>query len=67
MAELTKNMLQWVRTPTWQEWLIAIGVAEIGSGMLGIQPAIAEQPIPVGIAQKLGIEPKEERDNVLEH
>ena len=46
--------------PTWGEWLVKMGVAEIGSGMLGIQPAIAEQPIPDDIAQKLGLEPKEE-------
>ena len=45
--------------PTWGEWLQEIGVAEVGSGMLSIHPAIAEQPIPADIAQKLGIESKE--------
>lgn len=45
--------------PTWGEWLVKMGVAEIGSGMLGIQPAIAEQPIPADIAERLGIEPKQ--------
>ena len=45
--------------PTWGEWLVKMGVAEIGSGMLGIQPAIAEQPIPADIAGKLGVKPKE--------
>ena len=46
--------------PTWSEWLQEIGVAEVGSGMLSIHPAIAEQPIPADMAQKLGIEPKGE-------
>ena len=45
--------------PTWGEWLIQIGVAQIGSGMLGIHPTMAVQPIPADIAQKLGLKPKE--------
>ena len=45
--------------PTWGEWLESIGVAQVGSGMLSIHPAIAEQPIPADTAQQLGIEPKE--------
>ena len=44
--------------PTWGEWLQSIGVAELGSGMLSIHPAIAEQPIPAELAEKLEIEPK---------
>ena len=45
--------------PTWGKWLEDIGVAQVGSGILSIHPAIAEQPIPADIAQKLGLEPKE--------
>lgn len=45
--------------PTWGEWLESIGVAEVGSGMLSIHPAIAEQPIPASFAREHGIEPKE--------
>lgn len=45
--------------PTWGEWLTQIGVAQAGSGMLSIQPAIAESQIPDDMAQKLEIKPKE--------
>ena len=44
--------------PTWGEWLQSMGVAVLGSGMLSIHPAIAEQPIPAELAEKLEIEPK---------
>lgn len=46
------------RYPTWGEWLQSMGVAVLGSGMLSIHPAIAEQPIPAEMAEKLEIEPK---------
>ena len=45
--------------PTWGEWLQSIGVAQLGSGMLSIHSAVAEQPIPVETAKKLGLNPKE--------
>ena len=61
--ETEEIVVQWaaehpVVYPTWSEWLQEIGVAQVGSGMLSIHPAIAEQSIPADIAQKLGIEPK---------
>lgn len=63
--QIEKHIMAWAAEhpepvyPTWGEWLQEIGVAEVGSGMLSIHPATAEQPIPADIAQKLGIEPKE--------
>ena len=63
--ELEDELLSWAAKnpepvyPTWEEWLVSIGVAQVGSGMLSIHPAISEKPIPADIAQKLGLKPKE--------
>ena len=47
--------------PAWLEWLEQMGIIRVykNSTMLGTELAIYE-PIPAALAQKLGIEPKEE-------
>jgi hypothetical protein len=45
--------------PTWWSWLINEGVIEKGSTYTGAFDQLKTKSIPAGIAQKLGIEPKE--------
>ena len=60
--------------PTWEEWLISMGLIEykaslenvwhgdcnVTNGVIKALNARAGNPIPADIAQKLGLEPKEE-------
>ena len=45
--------------PTWWSWLINEGVIANGSTYTGAIDQLKMHPIPVDIAEKLGIEPKE--------
>ena len=46
--------------PTWWSWLINEGVIEKGSTYAGAFDQLKTKSIPADIAQKLGIEPKED-------
>ena len=46
--------------PTWWSWLINEGVIEKGSTYTGAFDQLKTKPIPADIAEKLGIESKEE-------
>ena len=67
IANIEKEVMAWAAEhpapvyPTWGEWLMSIGVIN-GVHPHGAIDALGnlKQPIPADIAQKLGIEPKEE-------
>ena len=67
IANIEKEVMAWAAEhpapvyPTWGEWLMSIGVIN-GVHPHGAIDALGnlKQPIPADIAQKLGIEPKED-------
>lgn len=65
-CELEDAVVKWAEEnpepvyPTFREWLISIGVIGQMSTHSVIADKLAMTPIPADIAQKLGVEPKEE-------
>lgn len=74
--EIEEKVMNWAKQhpkpqyPTWGEWFEAQGelmaewrnvrvVSNVGTGVIGV----LYQRIPADIAEKLGIEPKEEKNN----
>lgn len=66
MAQVEQIVMEWAAEhpepvyPTVYEWLVSIGL--LGSDMWSVSSDI-QKPIPADIAQKLGIEPKEDDEN----
>ena len=46
--------------PTWLEWMVSEGIMELSQIGIGKTLPKADKPIPADIAEKLGLEPKDE-------
>lgn len=65
IEDAAKAIAQWAaehpepKFPTWREWLTEIGAIHEDCSDYGVGSLLRQKSVPAGIAQKLGIEPKE--------